>query len=447
MLSAQDNELLCRVGPGTAMGNLMRHYWVPAFMSSELPASDGPPLRLRLLGENLIGFRLTSGKVGLVADACPHRGASLFFGRNEEEGLRCVYHGWKFDETGACVDMPSEPAESNFKAKVRATAYPTQERNGIIWTYLGTRATPPPLPDLEVNLVPSGKNSIRKALRECNFMQAIEGDIDTSHLGFLHFGHSTPADAVKGSFDYYVRKDRAPRYDVIDSPFGTTYAAYRPAEADTYYWRIAHFLFPFYAMIPTGDLGKQVICRAWVPIDDEHMMFWNMTVPSTVANGQGGPGSDQPPPSPQGRGQSSNQTWEYQPDTSGWLGRHRLVQTRANDYLIDREAQSTGQSYTGIPGIHQQDQAITESMGVIYDRTHEHLGTSDAMVIRTRRRLLSAEKALRDQGVAPPAVDEPNLYRVRSGGILLPRELDWQTATEHLRWPKVPAAEPAVTPQ
>jgi phthalate 4,5-dioxygenase oxygenase subunit len=304
----------------------------------------------------------------------------------------------------------------------------------------------PPLPDLEVNLVPSGKNAIRKALRECNFMQAIEGDIDTSHLGFLHFGHSTPEDAVKGSFDYYVRKERTPRYDVIDSPFGTTYAAYRPAETDTYYWRIAHFLFPFYAMIPTGDLGKQVICRAWVPIDDEHMMFWNMTVPSTVANGQGGPGSDQPSPSPQGRGQASNQAWEYQPDTSGWLGRFRLAQTRDNDYLIDREAQRSGQSFTGIPGIHQQDQAITESMGVIYDRSHEHLGTSDAMVIRTRRRMLNAAKALRDQGVAPPAVDEPHLYRVRSGGILLPRELDWQTATEHLRWPKVPAAEPAVTP-
>jgi phthalate 4,5-dioxygenase oxygenase subunit len=447
MLSAQDNELLCRVGPGTPMGELMRQYWIPAFMSTELPAPDGPPLRLRLLGENLVGFRSTSGAVGIVADACPHRGASLFFGRNEEDGLRCVYHGWKFDVTGACVDMPSEPAESNFKSKVRARAYPTRERNGIVWTYMGPRSSghEPPLPDIEANLVPYPEYAVRKAVRDCNWMQALEGDIDTSHLGFLHFGHSVPEDAVPGSFDYYVRKDRAPRYDVIDSPFGTTYAAYRPAEADTYYWRIAHFLFPFYTMIPTGDLGKQVLTRAWVPIDDEHMMFWSMAVPKTVANGQGGPGSDKAPPSPRGRGQASNQEWEYLPDTSGWLGRFRLTQNRDNDYKIDRDAQRNGESYTGIPGIHQQDQAITESMGTIYDRTHEHLGTSDAMVIRTRRRLIAAAKALRDQGIVPPAVDEPGLYRVRSGGILLKRELDWQQATEHLRKPTAGVAEPVVT--
>jgi hypothetical protein len=306
---------------------------------------------------------------------------------------------------------------------------------------MGTREVPPPLPDIEANLVPADRNAVRKALRECNWMQALEGDIDTSHLGFLHFGHSQPEDAVPGSFDYYVRKDRAPRYDVLDTAFGTSYGAYRPAETDTYYWRIAHFLFPFYSMIPTGDLGKQVLTRAWVPVDDENMMFWSMSVPSTVANGQGGPGSTRPSPSPEGRGQATNQEWEYAPDQPGWNGRFRLTQTRANDYAIDREAQSAGRSFTGIPGIHQQDQAITESMGVIYDRTHEHLGTSDAMVIRTRRRLISAAKALRDHGVEPPAVDEPAVYRVRSGGVLLPRDADWLTATEPLRVPKVPVGE------
>jgi phenylpropionate dioxygenase-like ring-hydroxylating dioxygenase large terminal subunit len=424
------------------MGDLMRQYWLPALMSTELPTGDCPPVRLRLLAENLIAFRLTSGKVGIVADACPHRGASLFFGRNEEEGLRCVYHGWKFDETGACVDMPSEPAESNFKNKVRVRAYPTRERGGIVWAYLGPRETPPSLPDLEPNIVPEGEYAVRKALRDCNYMQALEGDIDTSHLGFLHFGSSQPEDAVPGSFDYYVRKDRAPRYDVFDSEFGTTYGAYRPAEVDTMYWRIAHFLFPCYAMIPTGELGQQVLVRAWVPVDDEHTMFWSLTVPKSVANGQGGPGSDRPSPSPRGRGQASNQAWDYLPDASGWLGRFRLTQNRGNDYLIDREEQSSGRSFTGIPGIHQQDQAITESMGEIYDRTHEHLGTSDAMVIRTRRRLLNAAKALRDHGIAPPAVDQPQLYRVRSGGVLLPRGVDWLAATERLRNPKVAAGAP-----
>src|SRR6187200_6822 len=157
MLSIQDNETLCRVGKGTPMGDLMREYWIPAVRSDELPSPDCPPMRLRLLGENLIAFRTTSGAVGLIQNACPHRGASMFFGRNEEEGLRCVYHGWKLDVTGACVDMPSEPAESNFKNKVHARAYPTQERGGLIWIYMGPRAVPPPLPDLEVNMLPEGQ--------------------------------------------------------------------------------------------------------------------------------------------------------------------------------------------------------------------------------------------------------------------------------------------------
>src|SRR5437867_5724170 len=194
MLSPEENDLLTRVGPGTPMGELMRQYWIPALMSSELPAPEGPPLRLRLLGENLIAFRTISGKVGLLAHACPHRGASLFFGRNEEEGLRCVYHGWKFDVAGRCVDMPSEPAESNFKEKIRATAYPCQERNGVIWAYLGPRSAPPPLSDLEGNMLPEGTWSAQAIQRECNWMQALEGDIDTSHLGFLHHG-SIPAAA------------------------------------------------------------------------------------------------------------------------------------------------------------------------------------------------------------------------------------------------------------
>src|SRR5205823_1088939 len=186
MLSLQDNELLCRVGPGTPVGDLMRHYWIPAVRSDELPAPDSPPLRVRLLGENLIAFRTTSGKVGMVQNACPHRGASLFFGRNEEEGLRCVYHGWKFDVTGQCVDMPSEPAESNFRTKIKATAYPCIERNGVIWTYMGAREVPPPLSHIESNMVPTAaQGTISKIMRDSNYMQALEGDIDTSHLAFL----------------------------------------------------------------------------------------------------------------------------------------------------------------------------------------------------------------------------------------------------------------------
>jgi phthalate 4,5-dioxygenase oxygenase subunit len=173
MLTEQDNEILTRVSPGTLLGDLMRQYWVPALLSTEVPVPDSPPVRLRVLGEDLIGFRTTSGKVGIIQNSCPHRGASLFFGRNEDYGLRCVYHGWKFDETGACVDMPSEPAESNFKTKVKATAYPTRERNGVVWTYMGPRETPPSLPQYDFNETEGGHAV--KFLRECSWLSHSKG--------------------------------------------------------------------------------------------------------------------------------------------------------------------------------------------------------------------------------------------------------------------------------
>jgi phthalate 4,5-dioxygenase len=434
MLSREDNELLCKVGPGTAMGNLMRQYWIPALMSSELPRPDGPPVRVRLLGENLIAFRVTSGKVGLIQSNCPHRGASLFFGRNEEEGLRCVYHGWKFNCEGACVDMPSEPEESTFKSRVRARAYPCLERNDIVWTYLGSRPTPPPLPDIEPNLLAQGEYANQKVRRECNWFQALEGDIDTGHLSFLHLGAVKPENTKPGSFDYYLVKDRAPRYEVVETEFGTSYGAYRPAEEDTYYWRIAHFLFPFYTMIPTGILGMQVLVRAWVPIDDEHVMFWSMAAPhSRMGRGAtGGASGLTAAGRPVGAAGPLSGGFEFLPDTTDWLGKFRLTQHKDNDYLIDREAQRR-ESFTGIAGIHQQDQAVTESMGPIYDRTQEHLGSSDAMVIRTRRRAINAARALRDEGVVPPGVDDPKVYRHRSGGVILPRKANWLEATRELR--------------
>jgi phthalate 4,5-dioxygenase len=434
MLSREDNELLCKVGPGTPTGALLRQYWVPALMSSELPEKDGAPVRVRLLGENLIAFRVTSGKIGLIQNHCPHRGASLFFGRNEEEGLRCVYHGWKYSCEGHCVDMPNEPEESNFKSKIHATAYPCVERNDIIWTYMGPRQTPPPLPDIEPNMLPHGEYQVQKVLRECNWFQGLEGDIDTSHLGFLHLGAVKPDQTKPGTFDYYNVTDRAPKYEVVDTEFGTSYGAYRPAEADTYYWRIAHFLFPFFTMIPTGILGMQVLVRAWVPVDDNHMMFWSIAAPrSRVGTGAAGGASGLSAGGrPVAAAGSRAGGFEFLPETSDWTGKFRLTQNKANDYLIDRDAQRT-ESFTGIAGIHQQDQAVTESMGPIYDRTQEHLGTSDAMVIRTRRRVINAARALRDSATIPPGVDDPTVYRHRSGGVILPRDANWIEATKGLR--------------
>jgi phenylpropionate dioxygenase-like ring-hydroxylating dioxygenase large terminal subunit len=415
MLSREDNELLCRVGPGTPMGDLMRQYWVPAALSTELPARDGAPLRVRLLGENLIAFRATSGAVGLVRDSCPHRGASLFYGRNEGDGLRCVYHGWKFDVAGRCVDMPNEPAESNFRGKVRAVANPCLERAGLVWAYLGPRETPPPLPDLEPAKLADA--SVQVYQRECNWVQALEGDIDTCHTVFLHLGSVSADEATPGTWARYALSDRAPRYAVADMDFGVMYGAYRPAEADTEYWRIANFLFPFYAMVPTGVLGLEVRVRAWVPMDDEH------TLAISIAR------------SPQGTRTAGRQVVRPPgtlPNTTDWYGRFRCVANQGNDYLIDRAAQKTT-SYTGIDSIFLQDQAVTESMGPIYDRTNERLGTSDQMIIRTRKRLIDAARALRDTGKVPPGVDDPGVYAVRSGGALLPRGADWIEATRELR--------------
>lgn len=430
MLSPQDNELITRVGPGTPMGSLMRQYWVPALVSTELPAPDCPPVRVKLLGEELIAFRDTSGRVGLLANPCPHRGASLFFGRNEENGLRCVYHGWKFDISGRCVDMPSEPPESTFKERVRAKAYPCRERGGVVWTYMGPRADPPPLPTIEPNLLPEGEYTVGVTMRNCNWLQGLEGDIDTSHLQFLHHGCVKPEDVRPGTMSYYALLHRAPRYEVTDTPGGTMYGAYRPAGEGRRYWRIAHFLFPFYTLIPTGLLGHHVQVRAWVPMDDEHMLFFSMAR-RTDRSGDGPGGRGQlRATSPDGRTAGGLQ---YHPNSTGWFGRFRLVQDLANDYLIDREQQRRGQSYTGIAGIPVQDAAVTESMGPIVDRSQEHLGSSDTMIIRTRRRLLDAVRALRDRGVVPPGVDDPAVYLVRSGGVILPEDADWIEATEALR--------------
>ena len=433
MLGTEDNEYITRVGPGTPMGALLRQYWVPAMLSSELPRPDGPPVRVLLLGEKLIGFRDSAGRVGLLANLCPHRGASLFFARNEGCGLRCVYHGWKFDVDGRCTDMPSEPPDSNFKDKVRARAYPCVERGGLVWAYLGPREVPPALPDLEATQLPDGEYNGIAYQRNCNWLQGMEGDIDTAHIGFLHFGSDQADHYTPGTFKYYALKDRAPQYAVLDTPYGAMYGAYRPAGPGQYYWRIAQFFFPFWTMPPTGLLGGHMVGRAWVPMDDEHMMMF-MVVPAVSAEQRARLGS-QGPVLP-----------ELLPNTTGWLGRFRLAPCEDNDYLMDRDAQERDEEYSGITGIHLQDQAITESMGPIFDRSQEHLGSSDAMVIRVRRLLLKAARALAADGTVPPGVDSPEAYRQRSGGVILDADADWVSATRSLREAYVshPELDPAV---
>ena len=426
MLSKEDNEVLCRIGPGTLMGNFFRQYWLPALQSIEVPAPDSPPVRIRLLGEELIAFRTTSGDVGLIQSACPHRGASLFFGRNEEEGLRCVYHGWKFDTAGACVDMPSEPAESNFKSKVRATAYRTCQRNGIIWAYLGPREVPPPLPELEGNMHPTYRITVLH--RSNNWMQGWEGEMDTIHAAFLHFGATRNEDTEPGSLQYYETRNRSGKFSVRDTEHGTSYSMIRTAEEDSYYHRIGHMLFPCFAMVPPAPLlRRNPGFIAYVPMDDYHTLEWGVNALLEDGGITAGTGIVQ------GATRAGGVGREYLPNTSGWHGRYNISQTFANDFLIDREAQRTWKSYTGINGIRQQDMAMTESMGPIMDRTREHLGTTDQLIIRTRRRLVACAKALQEHGTVPPGVNHPEVYHQRSGGIVLPRNVDWWDGTKEIR--------------
>jgi phthalate 4,5-dioxygenase oxygenase subunit len=420
MLSVEENGLLTMTGPGTPMGNLMRQYWLPAIRSDELPEPDCPPVRIRLLSENLIAFRTSSRKVGLIGNHCPHRGASLFYGRNEEDGLRCVYHGWKYDVTGQCVDMPSEPPESNFKTKIKVTAYPCVERGGIVWTYMGPRETPPPLPDLESNMVAA--NVVTQQI-ECNWVQAMENNMDTSHGNFLHLGAidfssgSAQADAfLKDQTFKYLISQEPLTFLLFDTETGASYAAQRPAEEDTFYYRIMNYHFPFYTQSPTNKIETACDYTAEVPIDDTHTMQWIMTSPDP-RKPSGGHGNTLP-------------------NTTDWLGRFRPAVSSANDMEIDRHVQrydKTLDGYTGIQGIENQDRGITESQGAVQNRSTEHLGTTDAMVIKVRRLLISAAKALEENGAVPPGVDQPEAYRRRSGTIVLPRNVDVWEATKELR--------------
>lgn len=438
MLSAEDNEVLTRVGPGTAMGQLFRQYWLPFLLPWEVE-SDGPPLRIRLLGENLVAFRDTAGRVGLLADNCPHRGASLFFGRNEEAGLRCVYHGWKFDATGQCVDMPNEPPESNFKDKIRHGAYPCMEHGGIIWTYMGPREAPPPLPQLEWTEVPESHRYIAKRVQHCNWAQALEGEIDQSHVGFTH---SRVADHQAGAPDQetdgrhwnainqYARIDRHPVFFALDAEGGVLVNARRRADdIDMYYHRLTNFLMPCHTMPPSGvqDDNPSRVYRGWIPIDDENTLVvaveFNPGRPLTaeeLASRMGGAGA----------GFVGED--HFKPPSSEPFGRWEPKGSWENDFFLDRELQRT-KLFSGIPEFWAQDAALQMGMGLIVDRTAETLGISDLGITRVRNRLLAAAKALRDQGVVPPGVDDPQAYRVRSTLAFLPKHANWIEATEELR--------------
>jgi nitrite reductase/ring-hydroxylating ferredoxin subunit len=393
MLTVEDNELLTCTGPGTPMGALIRRYWIPALFSEQIAEPDGPPRRVKLLGESLVAFRDSSGRIGMLDEHCPHRTASLFFGRNEECGLRCVYHGWKFDVEGNCVDQPSEPPESNFRHKVKQRAYPCLERGGIVWAYMGAPELKPEFPALEWTEVPSSHRFVTRHLQECNWLQALEGGFDTSHLTFLHSGTVGARDG---------RALALPRrYEVIPADFGFIAGTGRDAEAGGMNWTANVLLLPFHKLIATNPIGA----HAWVPIDDENTMNWCIDyLPD-------GPLTD--------ADVAASQSW-HGIHAQLIPGSDRAVLNRDNDYLVDRALQKARRSYTGIKGIGMQDCSIQESMGPVADRTVEHLGVSDTIIVKLRRLLL---QTLKDhaQGATPPGLD-PKSYRVRSARYTVPQE-------------------------
>jgi phthalate 4,5-dioxygenase len=411
MLNAENNTRITRTGPGTPMGEVMRRYWIPAFLSTEVSSADCDPVRVRLLGEDLIAFRDSNGQVGLVEHNCPHRGASLFFGRNEEGGLRCVYHGWKFSTSGECLDMPNEPAESDFRSKVRARAYPCVEMGDVVWAWMGPAEERPPLQTQEWMRVPPQSRDVCKHLGDCNWLQLLEGGIDTSHSSFLHrtFGS-------RGGATLELRtRSTAPKLEVVKTKYGFSYAGIRYiADRNENYVRVYQFVMPFYQMRAfEGYLGHPLISgHMWVPCDDEQTWVWSWTF---------SPDGELLPPEVVEieRRQAGRTADDVVPGTQ------RFKRNRGNDYLIDRQRQKTA-NYTGIETIAAQDQAIQESMGPVADRSLEHLGTTDVAIIAARRLLLEACSDVA-AGTPPPGADLERIS-ARPAERLLPHDQSWRDA-------------------
>ena len=423
MLSAEDNDLMCRVGPGTPMGDLLRRYWTPALLVSEAPTPDGDPVRVRLLGEDLVAFRDTDGKIGLIQENCPHRGASLWFGRNEECGLRCPYHGWKFDRDGNCVDMPSEPPESSFKDRVKARSYPVHESGGIIWTYMGPAETMTPFRDFGTESLPPEKTLATKLYADCNWIQTMEGNLDTAHISWLHGffaagefeddGTDKPGYPSNKATWRFWSHDQAPRIEVENTWYGYRYAGLRTTPNGHTNVRITEYIAPYSTIIAAIPYNTRHLMV--VPIDDHSCWRYNFDA-QVDAN-------------PQGHGGEPLHSFSpfETPFTRRVGGITPREYTAENGYKLDRDVQRT-ETFSGVADFVSQDLMVTESMGKIYDRSTEQLGQLDKAVIRMRRILLGAAKALETDGTPPPALAGPgnDFTRIRAADKTLADGEDWR---------------------
>jgi phenylpropionate dioxygenase-like ring-hydroxylating dioxygenase large terminal subunit len=410
MLTPEDHALLAATGPKTPMGAYLRHFWLPALLSRELPERDGTPVRVRLLSEDLIAFRNTSGDVGLMREFCAHRGASLYFARYAECAVRCWYHGWKYELDGTCTDMPNEPPTSTFKDKITQQAYPCVERNGVIWTYMGPRASRPPLPDLEWLTVPEDNTYTSKRIQQCHWTQGMEGDLDSSHLGFLHqeaIGRTVEHATYESA--RWMLEDSNPKIELVDTDGGMLIGSRRQADGKSYYWRINQWFAPWYTTIPAFTGDGPLAGHAWIPIDDETTWVFAFSYHPTRALTEG--------ELVHMRGGSAIHS-ELIPGTFA------PVHNKSNGYAAG--APDAKQPWMRIQNFQDQDVAITESMGPLYDRTQEHLGSTDNAIIQSRRRIINGAKALMN-GQAPRA--NARDFSLRPVSVKLDRDIvKWSEA-------------------
>lgn len=411
-MNKEMSETLTRVGADAPMGQLMRRYWVPALMTKEIAVADGPQVKVQLLGEKLLAFRNTDGKACLINEFCSHRGVSLFFGRNEENGIRCAYHGVKFDGNGKCVDVPSAPQACS---RMNIKSYPCIELGGVVWTYMGPPEKQPEPPEVEWCTLPEDHVHVSKRLQYSSYLQAMEGGIDTAHVSYVHRYEvdSDPMHKDCKALDY-IKADGNVVFEIEKTSFGLSLFGRRNGEPDSYYWRVTQYLFPWFTLIaPFGEhaLGGHI----WVPIDDHSCWAWSINwQPSRPLSA------------------------EEVEDMSAGKGIHVEYESpgsfipkanRENDYGMDRIAQQEKRAYSGIFGFSAQDYSLQESMGVIQDHDAEHLLPTDKAIVMARRMLHESALGLA-KGIEPPALDASQ-QRVRPAGVLLPKEQDpikWASA-------------------
>jgi phthalate 4,5-dioxygenase len=422
MLTKEHNEMLVRTGPGTPMGELFRRFWLPVLLSEELPAPDCTPVRLRILSEDLVAFRDSANRVGLLEAYCPHRGASLFFGRNEENGLRCVYHGWKFDVEGRCLDVPNAWEGGTFKDKVQTVAYPAVDKGGFIWAYMGPVEQMPPLPDFGFMELPESHRGTWKIISDCNYFQSLEGAIDTSHGSFLHSTldpNRNPRVRIGLSTADNLSNGLVPRYvHVEDTEYGVMSIAERPRAGGERTVTVNHMILP--AMVPGGGGPSRPnlrYLRTRVPIDDESScvfrIWWDEQNPITAE-------------------------YRNELNSGDFLvpemipGQFRPKAGKRNNYLIDRVSQKNF-TYTGISSFPVQDVAVIEDQrGPIMDRSKERLVSADAMIIKVRERLLQAARDLRE-GSEPSLPHKPHLFWPSSPQTVLNSGEPLEQAVDALR--------------